>query len=357
MVNPVTMQFSSAKGNFIFPKDEMPLLGRKIEYMRQADQGHSNRKINCDMNGFFDRRNHADIMAAYKSLIEIIKCNDAEFVYTTTDSLGVTADIIRKRVYIDSYTDPAEWKEYQGEYSINFHYFEQPDFAIADLGIAASYQTAAGLYTFAIPPNWQHSLKPSRSSFRASRFTPAGGVLSSEATITLTGTITGNSHSEMKTKIDELRDAFKLDGTLNYGAWSNAVRVDSVDIPQTFPRDYCNFSLSLKYDLTNIYAFKSTRSFSRIHGFPKIKEYPYCGTRRVQTFYPSAQTVRYSIHIQSSSIASCRSLLANEAFILITPGGIEMEGGTEDWDDTDLSVTLNCTKFYDPPLLGNLPNT
>lgn len=354
MANTASMQFTSVKGDFIFTKDEMPLLGRRIEYMRQSDQGYSNRRVNCDMSGFFDRRHHADVMAAYKLLIDIIKANDALFVYTTTDPLGVVTDIIRKRVYVDNYADPADWKEYQGDWTLSFHYFEPPDFSLADLGIVASYQTAATLYPFEQTPNWSHSLKPNRTSFRASRFTPSGGTISSEATITLTGTLTADDHAALSVKVNNLLQALQLDGTLHYGAWSSQARVDGYEIPQTFPRDYCNYSITFKYDITNIYSFKATRSFSRLHSFPKIKEYPYCGTRRIQTFFPSAQTVKYYIHIQSASLAAARSLLANEAMLLITPGGLEMEGGTEDWDDTELSVTLNCTKFYDPPLLSNL---
>jgi hypothetical protein len=355
---PASMQFTSSLGNFQFAGDEMPLLSRRIEYQRHGDQGYGNRKINCDLQGFFDRNNHFDIMQAYTSLINIIKANDAMFLYSTSSSAGSVKEIINKRVYLDGYADPADWKEYQGDYTLAFHYFEPADFSIADLGIAVSYQTTVGLYTFVQPPFWQASIKPNRTSWRAPRFTPSGKPISSEATITLTGQLTtAGGHPDLKAQVEDLRNAFQLDGTLNYGSWSNAVRVETIDIPQTFPRDYCEFSLALKYDLQDVYNFQSTRSFSRLHAFPKIKEYPWCGTRRIQTFFPSAQTVRYYISIQAASISAARSLLANEALALITPNGIEMEGGVEEWNDTDLSVTLTCTKFYDPPILNNLANT
>jgi len=352
----VEMSFASTKGSYTFDKDEMPLLSRRIDF-RRTEQGYGTRRIVCELAGFIDRNSHNDVMLEYEKLIKVVKCNDAEFVYTSSSENGVVQEIIHKRVYIDAYTDPADWKEYQGEYVINFHYFEPADYSTADLGITASYQTTDTLYTFDPPPLWSSGIKPNRTSWRAPTKTPSGQKISSEATITLQGQLTADPNQTLKGKIDALEHAFLLDGTLNYGGWSNVVRVDDVQIPSTFPHDFCDYSIILKYDLEQIYHFQSKRSFSRIHYYPKIKEYPFCGTRRVQLFFPSSQIVRYYIHIQAASVSACRGLLANEAALLVYPGGIEMEGGTDDWDDTEASVTVAFTKWYADWILNNLGGT
>jgi hypothetical protein len=350
---PVSMKFTSSLGVYQFDTEEMPLIGRRVEYQRGQDQGYGNRRINCDLTGFFDRKNHQEIVAAYKELLDVIKANDAQFEYKVED-----VTIINSRVYMDNFADPADWKEFQGDYAISFHYFEQPDFTVSDLGILATYTPTVGpAYVFVQTPYWQSGIKKNRAGFRAPAKTPAGVDLASEVTITLSGQLTADTHANMKNKIEELKTSFASDGVLNYGDWSNAVRVEDLQIPSVFPRDYCNFVIVLKYDSPGVIECQSRRSFSRIHGFPQIEEFPWCGTRRIRVFGPSGQYVNYFIRIRALDIATARTQLANEAANLIVAGGVEMEGGKEDWDDTDPSVSLSCTKFYNTPLLANLNNS
>lgn len=347
----VIMSFSSTTGSFSFPAEEMPLFGRRLEFQRKGDQGYGNRRINCELQGFFDRKSHEEIIQAYQELLNVIKANDAEFVYNVT---GI-GDVIRKQVYIDSYADPADWKEYQGDYSINFHYYEQPDFSTATLGITASYvPDTGGAYQFVQTPMWSSSLKPTRTSWRSPSTTLGGTQIGGEASIQLTGQLTADSYSQMKQKVDELMAAFSYDGTLHYGTWSSPVRVDDIQVPQSFPRDFLDYTISLKYDTQDLIEFKSKANYSRVHLQPKIKEYPFCGTRRIRLFNPSAQQVNYYIFIRAKTLALARTHLANEAANLIVPGGIEMPGGTEEHSDDERTITLSCTKYYDTPILNNV---
>lgn len=348
----VAMSFASVNGLYEFNAEEMPLFGRRLDYQRQQEQGYGNRRVSCNLAGFFDRRNHKDMMTAYQALLHVIKANDCEFVYRID-----TADIIRKRVYMANYTEPSDWKEFQGDYSIEFYYFEQPNFSVADLGIAASYTSPTGNYVFKQTPLWSAGSRSTRSSWRSSMFTPSGQPISTEATITLTGQLTADDYPGLKAEVDLLSAAFQSDGTLNYGSWTNIVRVESLEIPAVFPREFCFYTIVLKYDLADIYEFEATATFSRIHKFPKIKEYPFCNFRSVRQFNDSGQTVNYFISVTGANVAAARTLLANEAFNLVAGGGIEMEGGNEVWDYVKNKVSLSISKFHEQPVVPNLPGT
>jgi hypothetical protein len=71
----------------------------------------------------------------------------------------------------------------------------------------------------------------------------------------------------------------------------------------------------------------------------------------------SAQTITYKLRIKAENIATCRSLLAIEAENLIQPGGIEMPGGSEEWDEDDPTVDINIIKWYSEAVIANLPGT
>jgi hypothetical protein len=368
-VNNVFMQFVSTTGTFTFDGESMPLFGRRLEYTRATDQGHGGRKINCTLQGFVEGKQHTDVIKAYQKLLDVIKCNDVKFTYKADQTTDIMVD---QRVYMDDYSDPVDWKEYQGDYSIAFHYFEKPNFTATDLGIVVKYIPKADplqtdpqhpsvyisnipqTYEFDPPPLWAAEQKKNRAGSRAPAVTAFGRIIAEEATIVLTGRLFADNHHDIRQKIDLLRDAFKWDGSLIYGEWQNDVRVEDLQIPTTFPRNYCDYTIVLKYDTKDIIEFRSRRRISRLHKYPKITEIPACGVVRVQEFSTLGQTINYFIYIRCMTNALARSLLSQEVSNLIIPGGVELEGGSEEWDDSERSVTLSCSKYYVQPPIPNI---
>ncbi len=390
MANQVLMQFYSAGGLYEFNGERTPLFSRRVEITRPSDQGYGGRKIVCTLSGFVEGCYHQQVIDRYKELLAVIKCNDATFTYKGDNSPAHDV-IVSQKVYIDDYYEPTDWKTYQGDYNITFHYFEKPTYNSADLGIIVTYQSTVDssiayrclqqgqgqsqsqqdnqpplpqnackvptLYTFDPPPHWEANFHSNRSNWRGPAVTPSGQTISSQITIVLTGNLYDDDHDKLKKKIDALANAFKYDGILNYGGWSNNVRVEDVHIPRTFPRNHCEYQIILKYDSPGVVEFKCRKRAARLHKYPKITELPWCGEQRVQEFSTLGQVINYYFFIKAASIPLARSLLANEAALYIFPGGIEMEGGTEDQDDQEMSVTLSLSKYYKVPKILNIGGT
>jgi hypothetical protein len=352
MPNQTFMQFVSNTGTYTFDQEAMPLIGRRVEYARQSDQGQAgNRRINCTLNGFFYKNSHKDVVAEYKKLLDVLKCNDAKFTYKT-DNLTTVLD---QRVYIDGYDEPVDWKQYTGDYNLSFHYFEQPNHLLADLGITAIYSPNTGApFNFETTPHWAASFKPNRANFRAPRVTPSGQAIANETQVTLEGRLAADDHVALRNKAEALTQALQYDGVLNYGAWTNNVRVEGFSIPTTFPRNYLDYQIVFKYDSPGIIEFRSKREIGRIHGSPKITEIPFCGTVRTQVFPVLGQEISYFFSLRAMTISAARTALANEVANMVITGGIEMPGGKEIWDDSEPQVTLNFTKYYFPYVVNNL---
>lgn len=354
---PVLMKLVSATGTFIFDTARMPLFDRRLEYMRLSDQGYGGRRVNCSLNGFIQGNRHKEVIEKYQALLAIVKANNALFTYQVDDLV-----IINQQVYFDDYEEPADWKEYEGDYNLTFHYFEVPNHSMAELGITASYSPTSGplsggIYTFDPVPLWGGSKKNNREDWRSSIVTPSGQRIADEITVTLTGRLHATNEATLRGKLNTLSSFLDYGGVLNYGSWSSTVRVEDFQIPPTFPRDYCDYSITFKYDTAGVIEFRSRRQYSRLHAFPKITELPYCNTRRIQLFGPSPQTVNYFISVRAMTLAIARSQIASEVANLVISGGIELEGGSEAHDDTRNTVTLNFTKFYSNPVLANLAGT
>lgn len=375
MANQVLMQFVSATGTYTFNGERMPLFSRRVEFTRPTDQGHGGRKIVCTLSGFIEGLYHQKVIEQYKALINVLKANDAKFTYKGDNSSQYDV-MVDQRVYIDDYAEPTDWKSYQGDYNIVFHYFEQPNFTDTDLGIRVIFTPSAREkqddeqksdiydnqiptpYTFDPPPLWDFNLHVSRENWRGPRTTYYGKTIANEIGITLTGRLYADDYAGLKTKIDLLQKVFGgYDGQLSYGSWTNNVRIEDVRIPTVFPRNYCDYQILMRYDTTGVKAFKCRRRLARLHNYPKITELPWCNTVRVQQFAPLGQTVNYYFYIKAVSIAQCYSLLANEAQAYVTPGGIELEGGTCDEDEQEMSLTVSFQKYYREPIKQNTAGT
>lgn len=353
---PVSLSISSPVGSYDFAdaSKEMPLIGRTVGWIRQDDEGPSYRRINVTIQGFFEGLTHADVVAKYQALLAILVANDCVLTYND----GATNVINAQRVYLEGFTDPPDWKQYDGEYTLTMYYFEAHTHPTADLGIAATYVTTSPpvTYTFDPPPLWGRSIIP-RQDPNAPLLSPAGAAIGSLATIDLSGFLTATSHAALKTKMDDLQNAFLADGTLNYGSFSQAVKTGPVVFQQSYPRLNVNYSITLTYAINEIITLDLERDFSRLHSHPAIIERHFCGTRRILFGNSSGQFVRYNGTIQASTIANARSLLATEMALFIIPGGIEIEGGSQRENIRNASINLDLTKFYSVPVLANMANT
>lgn len=344
---------STNGGTYDFGDEELPVIQRGRSYERQSDQGPSRSKITVGLKGFFEGDMHSEVVAKYQTLLSVLQANDAVLNYHD----GV-AQVINDRVYLSSYNEPSDWKQYDGTYDISLYYFDAHANPTADLGISASYSSSAGSHSFDPVPHWSRSYSKGRSDPHGPNTAPSGAAIQDKVQFVLTGFLTGTSHSDLVSKISSIETALGADGTLTYGDYTDSVRVVDFKLPNTFPRDYVNYSITFEREVSGIRSIKSKSSFTRIHNFPIIRNRPYCPTPDITTFpRASGQVGTYDIRIDAESVSAARTLLATEAAALIVPGGIEMEGGKEDWDHDKVSVHLNVKKYYATAVNPNLAGT
>lgn len=350
---PPTISITNNTDTYVFTAREMPLISRRVNDNRRVENGPNRRTVSVRLSGFFTGAMHSDVVTKYQNLLKVLKSNEVYLTYTD----GVTTIYDDKRCFPSGYTEPQDWKQYSGDYNFNLLLYEQGN---NDTTISASYVSTGGTYTFDPIPIWSSSYSPNRNSPYSNRYTPNQALIAREATIELTGfvTVEGPDHVAIAADMQLLRDALKHDGTLNYGSWSDEVRVVNANIPPVFPTDYYEYSITFAYQLeSEIYKFESKRTYPRIHKHPLIKNHPYCFRRTVKEFNTSGQLVQYVLSVWSKDITTCRAKLSSEAANLISPGGIEMPGGSEQWDDQNNSVILTIPKYYDQPVLANLSGT
>lgn len=342
----------STKGQFAFADYDLPLVTRRVTNNRKTDQGHSRRVVSINLDGFFTGNKHSDVVDKYQKLKNILDVNDAKITYND----GSNNILYDKTVYIDSLNEPQSWKQYSGDYSIAMHYHEEIDNNSTGLGIIASYVSEDGTYTFSPVPLWSRGKKPGRNNWRQSLTTFNGKTIGGDVNIKLQGILVADEHVNLHKKIVELENKFSKDGTLNYGSFSNAVKVSNVNIGSVFPRDYCEYSIDLNYnsEVDGVHMLSTKRTFSRTTLQPKIRERPFCGDRIIQLFNTSGQRATYRVRLRSSTVDQARSLLADELANLVTSGGIEMDGGSEEWDYDSATVSVTIVKYHSTPILSNI---
>lgn len=348
---PAQISLSSSAGDFHFDEDQLPLVGRRMAYRRPGEQGVSIRRINVTLNGYFDGNNHIEIMEQVQNLRHILTGNDLVLYYHD----GAQEIISNKRCYIDDSTDPEGWKEFNADYSLSLYYFED---ASSNAFFDVSYSSDAGSYLFEKQPVIGFQNKIGRMGEFAPRTTLSGQEIVTTMQGTLAGTIFADTHEELVAKHQLLRQAFSSDGTLTYGGWTQPIFVYAINVPPIFPVNFFDYEIAFGYSPPGVIEFKASREFDRLHYNPEIKNLWYCGgATRVTLYGISGQNVSYELSIKASSVAEARSLLANECAIYTISGGIELPGGRERWNDTDNSVSVNYTKWYETPVLFNLEGT
>lgn len=350
---PATITITTSKGTFDFSTYDLPLVSRRINNVRKGNTGQSIRTVELSLSGFFRGAQHSDVVNKYQALSNILSAGDGRITYND----GAADVLNNQKIYIDNLNEPSDWKQYSGEYAISMHYFSYVTYT-SQMPIAASYSSPLGSIAFEKTPQWQSTKKHSRSDPFGLSVTPSGALIGLDTRTSLSGFLEADNHSDLRTKIDNLESALKADGTLNYGDWSDDVRVIDFSIPSIYPENYVEFTVNFAYKTANVRKFSSRATYERLHSSPIIRHRPYCPSLgpHIQTFpnYQTGQTVDYSIKIWSDDVSAARTLLANEAANLIQSGGIEMQGGTETRNYDDGSVGINVKKWYSTPILSNL---
>lgn len=354
---PVELKLTTTNGGEIdfSAYGELPLISRRFQNQRSQSEGHmKSRLVTVTLTGFLEGNNHSEIVAAYQAMIAKFKDNTATFYWH--DGSSVQANNVR--VYIDTWDEPSDWKEYDGNYSVSFHYHEKVTQNSTDLGIAASIVSGAGTHTFNPVPYWSKSSKTNKKHPAASTKTPADNDRGSTIEITLTGTLIENDHASLAAQMASLELACSENGTLNYGTWAESVYIsEGPTWGTTFPDKEVDYTIKFLYWSSTIFDIDLSITYSRIHNHPVIDELPYCGVNYVEEINPSGQTVQYSLMCQAASITAARTILSQEAAVVVHPNGVEMKGGSERQEESTNRVTVTFSKYHSVPVLANLTNT
>lgn len=327
--------------------DNFPHYSQTFEPVRVSDQGGSFRKVNISLAGFIQGRNSEEVLEIYEIIATVGALNDTLFTYK--DGLHTVHD--NKKVYVAGYAEPqdGEHAKYRvGDYSISLYYYED---SVDSIGIECTY----GDYTFDKTPKWGRSFTRNRESHRSPEPAGEGLIQGSTSTVTLSGIIFRENHADLMAAIDELTEAFSEDRTLTYGVFSQSVHVSGVDIAEDVKSQFAFFSINLTYDIGEIVELRRKISFSRIHNNTVITEQPFCNSRLIQHMNVSGQFVTYRLSLTAENIVTARNLISVEAANLVEPGGIEMQGGEEGWDEDNARVDLTIIKFYNSAILPNIP--
>ncbi len=328
--------------------ENFPVYGRSFEYIRPDPQGPSFKKVNISLSGFLQAENSEELFMLYESLKDLVGVNDTTFTYIddTVTASGVTIHD-EQPVYVESYNEPQD-NEYAksciGDYSIELYYFKPNE---DNLGLTVSYNG----YEFDPIPTWSRDAEINRDGRN-------GTYQSTTLRIVLNGFIFRDTHSELKEEVDLLEQAFKGDGTLVYGDFSNSVKIGRYSIQPCVPKNFIYYSAEFFYDIFvengGILEIEKRFSFSRINRQPVITEEPFCDRRLIELMNESGQTINYRVKVKSSSLAVARNMVSAELQSIFILGGIEMPGGSESWDYIEPSVEVNVVQFHDIPVLGNM---
>jgi hypothetical protein len=349
---PASITIESSVGTFEFSLEgELPIVSRRMTHRNQSDGLAAVSLISMSMKGWFEGENHSEVVAKYQQLIAVLKVSDIRVTY-----FDGNAYVLNEQVCIvESYDEPADWKQYNGDYNISFRYTEELSHG-SYLNLNVSYHSPAGSYTFETTPLWSSKSDKVRGSAPGhDEETPAGVELGEVIAVTLTGELGGQNHNDLSNKMALMRQAFTRDGILNYGVWSNTV--DVVSPPQfgpALPHYSCSFSVTVAYKSSYLYEFSAIRTYSRVHNMPDIRKRKHCLTDYVRENRQSSQEVTYVLSGRGDNLSIVRSLLRAVAWNLVTPGGVEMEGGTEVQDDILNKITVTIKRFYLTPILPNI---
>lgn len=356
-------------GTIDFPN--IPLFSREPSYERDGNIGYGKKKIDCTLSGFIEENDAYLLQLLYARLEEAFEHNDVKFTYKIEQEnpAGVwntTIIMDEVSVYVDKVSEPSGWKFFNGEYTINFHYYKDDSYT-NDLGIVASFlqdstcSLSPILYTFDPAPSIGRNIDRKRD-WNSSRKSMYGRDIGNEVMIDIKGFLSAETEAALFTKINDLEDVFSItSGTLNYGSFTKNVRVvNGPNFATTFPRNHVDYTIRLAYNTEDLYEITTDLKFSRAHKFTKVKNRLYCKLRpRVKTYTGwsnepiCGQYIDYSVKIKAVNKSTARSMLRDELSAIIFGGGDEMEGGYEHWID-DNTIEFQTKYFYDTVIISNV---
>jgi len=332
-----------------------PLISQKPEAIRTNEQGSSYQRINVELSGFFEGSEHSVVQQKMALLLDIIQNNELTLYYHD----GARVVINNQRVWVASYSDPLQWKEYNANYSISLYYFRP---STHNSLIAVTYTPDnAGTYTFDPPPTITDVSKANRKSIRDNKQTFSGQDLGHMVQLTLEGILIADTPEALNTKRAALKAAFAYDGVLNVGDfYTQAVRTIDQNIPNVYPQTFLTYTLTVGFDTSDIIDCNLQMDIGRVHNNPLIKEWPFCPQAPVVIERStSPQVINYSLEAKGYNLTTIRSFLAAEAYLIVIPGGTELPGGSESrvLQGGDPSISVRFSKFYPTPVISNLSNT
>lgn len=338
-------------GTYTFPQEKIPLVSRRITAEKVHPQSGGHRRIDITLSGYFSGANHTAIMAQYESLISF--CNGNRVLLTYHD--GTNSILNNQPVYIETISDPSQWKQRLGDYTITGYYFATFDPSFS--GLVSSFQSPAGTFSFPQLPVLQINKQRARDSARGWENLPSGAQIGAEVRLLVVGEICANSHADLLTLRSQLDTAASRDGTLNYGSMSFACHSQGVQWMPTVPLNYWPFQLELVYFITGLTKFNAEIDYPRITTDPVIHENPLCLNPPYvahKNTSSQGQLVSYHFEAEGESLSTMRTLLLNEINALVYPNGIEIKGGHEHHNIQEPRITIDFQKYYYPPVLANL---
>lgn len=317
-----------------------PVYGESIASIKQDEQGVGHKKISITLSGFVEGVGSDQVMSLLRLLDTNVGVNCiAPFTYID-DSVTVHN---ATDVWVGEINFPEE-SEYAhnayGDYSIVLYYFRD---ATDSTGISCSY----GAYSFEKIPQWSREINVARDSHRAD-------IEGSIATIELNGELFASSHSALMAKIEALQDAFQEDRTLTYGDFVQSVKAVSVKIGAGTKINFCDYSITVVYDIGDVISLSCTKEYSRQHSNVRILQRPYCPTNTVEPTSDSGQEIVYNISATGTSLTHARSAIETELALRFSAGGYELEGGKERWNYNEKSISLTVKMYHPIPVLPNL---
>ena len=355
------IEFVSTNGG-TFTFIDLPLITRSVEYKRSHETGPAAmRRINVVLSGFFTGDDHEDIVQQYESLKSVLADSIVNWEYNDGSN-----EIANGQIRVQSYSEPSDWKQYDGNYTISFYYFEKQT---ANNPYVVSIVTSGGTLTLSPTPKWSRKIKPNKSGTTNNTATPFGRTIGSDVSINLEGYKRDSNLDTDKPAAPVPADIFASEeefttvlgvpgtgafATLNYGPFSESVYIEDWDFSAGMLQDYFDYKISMKYYTEAVMKLSAKISFPRIHNNPKVTERAACGDRLIEYGNLSSQLVSYSVKLSADTLPNARSLLADELSVLIFAGGIEWPGGNEEWDYDSNTVSVTIKKFHDIPILSNL---
>ncbi len=323
---------------------DYPTIAQVFDNVRPDEQGPGFRRHTLTLSGFIEGCDSSTIFTAYEALKAVLQKNIVEVNITVN---GVSLHDSRK-MYVQSFTEPDEWKEYIGEYTIVLYWFA----AITDSNNTTNFGVATfNGYTFQNMPTFGRSISTSRISYA-----DESNKNRKLVTVSISGFVTVNGISAGTASQEAMENTFWTNGgrgVLAYGSFSQTVQITKLQFSPVTPRNQYYFDAEFEYFSGDIINISAKRTSSRIHSNPVIDQRPFCGDTEVQSMGSSGQEVTWDIQVRARTIDLARAQLATEIASRVS-GGIEMPGGSQVDDESNGIASASITRFFVFPVIGNL---